>query len=160
MCNGSDTFGLKVIFLNDEARQFWTQLQAAAREAMGSDDKGVVKAATSLLNVMQRMWNEPDVVFRFQANPWPQRDIEKMGGGEEVCGRGIPTCYVDVATNGGLGGPLTRSAHELGAAWGTWNGIDHYGMTGGVQYENMARRVFGCGLRVSHDKAHVPASCR
>ena len=104
------------------------------------------------------MERDASVEYVVQFTQMSDAELRETGGGREVCHASMSVCSIQISTGGSLPGPLTTLAHEAGGAWGSRRGIDHYGMTGGVKWENAARRLFGCDLRAGHDAK--PSHCR
>jgi RHS repeat-associated protein len=157
----SDPYGLRVDFAGDkaEAERLWNQLRRDVRRARRSDDEAVRTAANALWERLEAVRRD-DVTYVIAVAPWRQGDLDDHGGGLEVCAPGLTECSVQIASNPGypLAGSLTTLAHELVGAYGTGNGIDHYGPDGAVKWENHARTVFGCSQRQDHSV--LPTYCR
>jgi uncharacterized protein RhaS with RHS repeats len=160
--NNHDPFGLDVVFRGDEdgavARRAWNDLKAAARAGLRDNDRGTQKAARALLGVLNSMERDTETTFHVEIGAMSSSFLNATGGGIETCSGTTPNCSVVVATNGLRTGVLTSLAHEAGGAWGSKRGVTHADMTGATQWENAARRLFGCSFRADHGQA--PTACR
>lgn len=149
---------MDVEFRGEGAEEAWNDLKRQARRGLRDKDKGVRQASRDLLNVLTDMERDTDVTYVVQFRAMNDEELGATGGGREFCRAGSRHCSVEVSTRGSLAGTMTSLAHEAGGAWGSRQGIDHYGMTGAVKWENAARRILGCDLRSSHDTK--PSHCR
>jgi hypothetical protein len=157
--NGSDPFGLKVVFTGAEAQALWRQLMADARNARRSDDEGTRKAGALLFNTMRSM-ERHEHTFEISYTPFGGARRRETGGGESVCLPVLLTCTVDVDSGAEpLAGRFTTLAHEAGGAWASKQRVGGHDdlLTGGIMYENAARRIYGCGgFRSTHTVAQGP----
>ncbi len=159
--NGSDPFGLKVIFNGAEAQAFWNQLVSEARAAERSKDRSERSAGRALSRMLQGMWDDPDRVYSVNVVDMSKEEFDGTGGADE---RTHPDLRMGSATLSiiqldprALAGPLTALSHELGGARSRQFGGPHNGP--GVSAENLARTIFGCQPpRSSHDQR--PTYCR
>jgi hypothetical protein len=125
---------------------------------MGDKDLGVRKAARALYGALSAMETDQSTEYIIDVQPMTAGQLKTTGGGITGCTADTPRCSVWAASNGPHTGVLTSLAHEAGAAAVARKGVLHSDMTSGIKWENAARRVFGCMLRIDHDSA--PASCR
>jgi hypothetical protein len=159
--NGSDPFGLKVIFNGAEAQAFWSQLVSEARAAERSKDRSERSAGRALSRMLQGMWDDPNRVYAVNVVDMSEEEFDGSGGADE---RTHPNLRMGSATLSiiqldprVLSGPLTALSHELGGARSRQFGGPHNGP--GVSAENLARTIFGCQPpRSSHDQR--PTYCR
>jgi hypothetical protein len=156
--NNWDPFGLDVQFRGEGAEEAWNALKRQARRGLRDKEKAVREASREMLDVLTDMERDADVTYVVQFTTMSDEELERTGGGREFCRAGSPFCAIEISTRGSLAGTMTSLAHEAGGAWGSRQGIDHYGITGAVKWENAARRILGCDLRSSH--AAKPSLCR
>jgi hypothetical protein len=152
--NGSDPFGLAVVYHNAEARALFRQLQNEARAMSRSEDEDRATAGNALLGMMAALEASADtLVIGVEAGRtgfgWMNDRNAfglRVGTGEQ---QNIQKSVV--------------LAHELGHAYatmiqGTSGYLDHWRQS--VIYENHARQFYRCGNRTRGlDLIYIP-SCR
>ena len=77
--NGSDPFGLKVIFNGAEAQAFWSQLVSEARAAERSKDRSERSAGRALSRMLQGMWDDPNRVYAVNVVDMSEEEFEGSG---------------------------------------------------------------------------------
>jgi len=160
--NGSDPFGLKVIFNGAEARALWNQLVADAREAERSKDRDVRSSGRALSRMLDGMWNDSTVTYSVNVFQMDDAMFNATSGGREQYGAGMTAndgtkLHMILLDPRALTGMLTGLAHEAGGARSIQAGGGHDGPA--VRAENFARTIFGCTPpRSNHDQR--PTYCR